>query len=213
MAKPVMTCTYRLHLFPNLLTVAAIIRWIFYCFSTYSSDALNLPCVFTAATRSRRHGRHGSVATTVPFPPAHHFIVCLRWSTGPLNRRVRTTPTALSATANARNPRAPLRTLLRLSPHQESPDHCRGLVRVRHRAATTTLPVDTVRALAVYQNGDTVRTGTTLLDVMRGTSIQPISGLLPIRCTSLMPTFPLPARSPVYILHWLRTSYTSPRVS
>src|SRR5258706_2652674 len=75
---------------------------VFYYFSTYSSDPLNLPCIFTAATRSRRHAFVTTICSpSLQTPPALHFIVCLRRTTGPINRRVRTTPAALSATANA----------------------------------------------------------------------------------------------------------------
>jgi len=38
--------------------------------------------------------------------------------------------------------------------------------------------------------GDKVRADTTLLDVMRGMSVQPTTDLLPTRFTSFLPTFP-----------------------
>ena len=87
MAKPVMPrhAPPRLLLLPMLPTVADIILWICYCFLTYPNDTLNIPCVFTAATRSRP-----PVKDCSPFPqtpPALHFIFCLR-RTGPINRRV-----------------------------------------------------------------------------------------------------------------------------
>src|SRR5258706_4597756 len=53
---------------PSLPTVADIIQWIFYCFSTYPSDALRLSCIFNTATRSHRHA---SVTTIVPLPSQH----------------------------------------------------------------------------------------------------------------------------------------------
>ena len=78
---------YRPLSFLNFPTVADIMWWVFYCLLTYSSDALNLPCVFTAATRLCLHRRYALVSTCVrshdclPFlrtPLALHFIVCLQ---------------------------------------------------------------------------------------------------------------------------------------
>jgi len=158
------TCTYCLLLFPNLLTVADIIRWGFYCFSAYSSGALNLPCVFTAVTRSRRDG---SVTTIVPFPPntARSPLYCLSTA----GDRANESPSTVNAGRSQRNSKrtqpqshspAPLRTPLRLSPREESPDRCHDLVHVRYRAATTTLHshrVDTSRALAVRRRPEVWR--------------------------------------------------------
>src|SRR5882757_9197309 len=123
MAKPVMhrhVRMYRLLLFPNFPTVADIIRWGFYEFSAYSSGTLNLPCVFTAATRSRRHG---FVATIVPFPPntARSPLYCLSTA----DDRANELPSTDNAGRSQRNSKrtqpqshspAPLRTPLRLSP-------------------------------------------------------------------------------------------------
>src|SRR5258706_4734982 len=76
-----------------------------------------------ASTCIRYHDSSPSLQT----PPALHFIICLRRTAGSIKRRERTTPAALSATANARNPShhppAPLRTLLQLSRRPKSPDH------------------------------------------------------------------------------------------
>src|SRR5258706_7038270 len=97
-----------------------------------------------------------------PFPPnttRSPIYVCLRRTTGPINRRVH--KGADDAGSSRRNSKrtelqshspAPLRILLRPSPRQESPDRCHDRVRIRYRAATTTLHsprIDTVRPLAV----------------------------------------------------------------
>ena len=62
--------------------MADIIERFSYCFSTYSNDALNLPCVFTAAMG------YGLASTCIrprcQIPPALHFIICLRPTTGPI---------------------------------------------------------------------------------------------------------------------------------
>jgi len=158
-------------------------------------------------------------------PPALHFIVCLRRTTGPVNHRVhKCADNAGSPQRNSKrtqpqsHPPAPLRTLLFLSSRQESSDRCRDLVRIRYRAATTRLHpprVESVRTLAVCRPPevwDKVKAGATLLNVMREmhtTDRRPTPDPIHV----LPADISLPARSSVYILHILRTSYTSPCVS
>ena len=61
--------------------------------------------------------------------------------------------------------------------------------------------------------GDEVKADTILRDIMRGMSVPPTTNSLPTRFTSFPPTAPRLARSLVYIHYYLRTSYTSSRVS
>ena len=64
--------------------------------------------------------------------------------------------------------------------------------------------------------GDNVKAGTILRDVLRGISVPHTTNPLPTRFASfhvLLSNSPSFARSLVYILYYLRTSYTSSRTS
>src|SRR5258706_13880912 len=122
---------YRLLSFST--SVADIIWWVFNSFSTYPNGALDFYFASSPPLRARVD-MHPSprLFPSLQTPPALQFIVCLRRTTGPINRRVHkcadNTGSSLrnsnSSLRNSNSKRtqlqshspAPLRTLLRLPP-------------------------------------------------------------------------------------------------
>ena len=87
--KPAMHRHVRVAIFVSqLANCGRFNKGLFLLLLTYSNDAFNLPCVFTAATRSRQHA---SVVchTVFPFPPntARYPLYCMSTADQP-NRRV-----------------------------------------------------------------------------------------------------------------------------
>ena len=110
-----------------------------------------------------------------PFPPntARSPLYCLSTVNDSSSQRnsKRTQPQSHSPT--------PLRTLLRLSPRQESPGRCHDPVHVCYRAATTTCTHLELTLCARWlfigrqEYGDEAKADATLLDVIRGISVDP----------------------------------------
>ena len=81
----------------------------------------------------------GPLPQLFPFPPNTTRSPLYRLSTADDKTNQSPSTSQCNSKRTQLQSHSPLRTLLRLSPRQESPDRCHDLVRVRYRAAITTL--------------------------------------------------------------------------